>query len=56
MSEQQLCAIILEIMQIDPALHFSVVSFCCNFAPEKNRAIHKNGHNNQFYRTNRIIG
>jgi tRNA threonylcarbamoyladenosine biosynthesis protein TsaE len=35
MSEQQLCAIILEIMQIDPALHFFVVSFCCNFAPEK---------------------
>lgn len=35
MSGQQLCAIILEIMQIDPALHFSVVSFCCNFATEK---------------------
>lgn len=35
MSGQQLCAIILEIMQIDPALHFSVVSFCCNFAAVK---------------------
>ena len=35
MSGQQLCAIILEIMQIDPALHFSIVSFCCNFATEK---------------------